>query len=579
MNTPYPADQRIAPQIYELANTHGVGIPLRRPKRLSTQIIFILIVLFTILCFGWIFYQIYGYIVFVILSQQYPNVNTVPIDQLANYLWFQSLHDEFWPDMVQAMSPLVGALSALLAYYPAYKTKLYICTDGLLKIFRRKDEAIRWDKVKEFYTTNGRVTSLVRLDESRLELPVMLISGRDTTILDEVKRYLLPSMLARYEHGETVTFGSLTVNQRGISRSHSDIIYWEQIGDITLERNNISIYYSEPKPAHIEENRLSALPKGKWHTWRQNSAAGGPWPNLPIFIALVDTILAQRNANYIAESATAPATPQLRTVKEIAALAKRRDKRRLRLTIASIIMAFLSILSLIVGVFIYQSVHEQQAVTRDTQLLSNYFRKIAHQPYSTLVPGEHCAHGKDFWLDDDPTNIYACQKDGLQMTEKNFQYEDDEYFTFVPDTVSTNDSFSSGHYFPHHYRIQVTATLLSGESSSCVSIEVHIQDFQGRQTFDICNNASWSYTRCDLSCDNDTQVASGNILHIGNTYLIDVDVTDSVLTLSIDNTKVTSIQDNTYTFTDQLALGLFGDPKAGGPITAIFSDFRYTPYP
>lgn len=43
--------------------------------------------------------------------------------------------------------------------------------------------------------------------------------------------------------------------------------------------------------------------------------------------------------------------------------------------------------------------------------------------------------------------------------------------------------------------------------------------------------------------------------------------------------EITSIQDSTYSSTDQLELALSGDQNAGEPITALFSDFSYTPLP
>lgn len=345
------------------------------------------------------------------------------------------------------------------------------------------------------------------------------------------------------------------------------MVYWRQVGALSLEKQRLSVYSREPGNTS-EESRSSAL--FRWHTWQGGTLATASWPNLPIFVALVNVILDQRNVN--TEESTS-----LATVQESAALAKRRNRRKKRLLIVFSSISILIVLSLALGIPIYQSVQQDQRAAHDAQLLREYFTKRAHQPYAVHVPGEHCGNGKEFWLDDDSKNMYTCQKDGLLMTQKNFQYQDGEWFTFIPDTLSTMDAFSSVNYFPHHYRVQVKATILSGGPDTCVSVTVHIQDFQGNQSFDLCADGSWTYYRCDLHCNTETPITSGNLPHTSSSSLITVEVTDSLLSFSIDHTKVTSVHDHTYTSTNQLELDLYGNQHASEPVTALFSDFSYTP--
>jgi hypothetical protein len=54
-------------------------------------------------------------------------------------------------------------------------------------------------------------------------------------------------------------------------------------------------------------------------------------------------------------------------------------------------------------------------------------------------------------------------------------------------------------------------------------------------------------------------------------------VTDKVLTLSIDNKKIASVQGDMYSTTDEIEFGFYNDQNTGQPIQALSSDFRYTP--
>lgn len=577
MNTHLPSEKSIPPQVYELAASHEVGIPLKRQRRRFVQIFLLFVLLFSITWLGWIGYNVYGYIAFILLFHTYPSINSVPDTQLENYLWLQGIHDHFWIYTLQITASYLSLLSSAFPVFSAARTKLYLCSEGLLIITRKKGEAVRWDNVKEFFTRNGKIIKLVKRDGNSVELPFLLVAGRANTlnpvIIDEVTSRLLPGMLASYERGETISFGDLEVNQKGIYRP-GGMVYWRQIGDIALEKQALSVYSCEREDDSEQEGQ--SAPTFTWHTWRTGALSSATWPNLPIFVALVTTLLDQRDVNSVEST---PLSQQSETIHEIAALAKRKDRRKKYLLIALIVTLILGLLSLAIGIPIYQSMQQDQRAAHDTQLLQTFYTQRAHKPYAVQVPGEHCGNGKEFWLDDDSTNAYVCQPDGLLMTQKNFQYQDGEYFTFVDDTLSQAEAFSNVNYFPHHYRVQVQATMVSGGSSTCVSVEFHIQHFQGRQWFDVCADGSWDYGRCDIQCNTDTQLASGTLAQTSKTYLISVDVTDSVLTLDVNNTRVTAIQDHTYTSTNQLELALSGDQHAGEPITARFSNFSYTPFP
>lgn len=577
MSTQESFEKPISPQVYELATNHGVGVPLKRQSRRFVQIFLLFVLLFSLVWLGLLGYTIYGYIAFMLLAHTYPTINSVPDNQLGNYLWLQVRHDDFWSDILQITAAYLSLLSSAFPMFSAARTKLYLCSDGLLILTRKKVEAVRWDDVKEFFTRNGKVTKLVRRDGSSIELPFLLVSGRanmlNPAIIDEVTKRLLPDMLASYERGETIAFGDLEVNQKGLYRP-GGMVYWRQVGDVALEKQTLSVYSCERD--HASEQEGQHAPVFTWHTWSKGMRSSATCPNLPIFVALVTTLLDQRGLD---SAESVPFSPQAGTIHEMAVRARRGKRRKKRLLIALIITLILGLLSLAIGIPIYQSVQQDQRAAHDTQLLQTFYTQRAHKPYAVQVPGEHCGKGKEFWLDDDSTNAYVCQTDGLLMTQKDFRYQDGEYFTFVDDTLSQDEAFSDIDYFPHHYRVQVQATMVSGGPSTCVSVEFHIQHFQGRQWFDVCADGRWDYGRCDLQCNTDTQVASGTLAQASETYLMSVDVTDDVLTLNVNHVQVTSIQDHTYISTNQLELALSGDQHAGEPVTARFSSFSYTPFP
>ena len=569
MITQLQQDTRILPQIYELATSHGVGIPLKKHTRRLLQIILVLWLL-TFLCMvGFLCYNVYGYIAFILLSHTYPDINSVPPDQLDNYIWLQVLHDSLftWRSL-QIVVPLFTIITQFSTFYPPYQTKLYICTDGLLKIYKKNVETIRWDEIKEVHTTGGNVTTLVKQDDCNFELPRLLMAGsRKTTsalIADEVTRCLLPGLLVNYERGEVVRFRDLQVSQKGIYWP-GGMVYWKQLGDVTLEKGRLSAYYLDFDKVHSKKDQIFTTSTGKWHIWLASDVKPSSNPNLAVFVALVNHILDQRGA----EDAQETPLP----LKEIARVVKYKDQRRKRVKIAILVTSILCVCSLLVSFPVYQSINEQQRADRDAQLVRNYINMRAHKPYYAPVPGQHCDHGKVAWLDDDSENVYTCQQDGLLMTQKDMQYQDGEYFSFMPDY-----QWAYGHYIPHHYSVQVKATIISGGPGTCVSLQVHIQDFQGRQEFDVCADGSWSYSQCDLHCNTDTQVTNGQLPYAKNAYLIAVDVTDSILMLSVNKAEVVAVQDTTYSSTDQIEFGLYGDHHARQPISALFSDFLYTPY-
>lgn len=344
-------DASISPHIYELAGSYNLGSPIKRHQRKFVQIFFFIVLAFLLCITGWLCYSIYAAIAYIILSHIYPHFYNVPPDQWSNYFWLQAMHDNFWSDMLQLAILLFSTLSIFLPTYRAYRIKLYICTDGLLKIYKKKVEAARWDEVQNFYLSdNGLVTRLVKLDSSRFEIPSLLLKGsgkKDNTLIsDELTRHLLLQALTSYTRGETLRFGLLKVNEQGIIY-HSDIrVAWDRIGDVTLQGGHVSAFYDTKPYGYRKSDRPSRTDKPKWHGLQKSGAMGLTYPNLPVFVVLANIVLARCDFKQAQKQGiTASQVKQIR--KDAAALALRKHKRRVKIVVTSTLIAIPCVIVLI----------------------------------------------------------------------------------------------------------------------------------------------------------------------------------------------------------------------------------------
>jgi hypothetical protein len=570
-------DSHIPPRIYELAAAHNVGMPIKRQGSSLPRIIGIVGVIIIATFVVWLGYNIYTYIAFIRFSQLYPNPYNIPSNQLSTYSWLQIQHDNFWLSMLQVTIPLLGIVLRP-EIYTLWHTKLYICSDGLLKIYKKKDEAARWDEIKEYYVKGNNVSRIVKADESEITfLSILMDRNINALISKEVTDRLLPEVQARYERGEVVRFGDVEVSRKGIYRPgkltvswRGELTPWDEIGEIKLKRGQFSVYQVKPELVGTVDSQLSTAYVGKWQVWRKHGDIFGSyesyWPNLPVFFVLISMILGQRGETGTQEI---QGFSQPLTFKEAAAIAARKDKRKKHIKI------ILLLISLPIAYFSYQASNQQPqqpTTSTDTQPSSTFLAALAHKPYYAPVPGTDCDRGKATW-DEYDANTYTCQKDGLLMTQKNFQYTDEIDFSFTPDSSPEN-----GNYIPHHYRVQVKATFVSGSVDTCVGIGVHLQADAGRQEFDVCADGSWYFYEEPLNSATETEGDSGTLPTVKSSYLIAVDVTDTAQTLIVDNKTVTTESDVTYSSTDEIALVLSGYQIPLVPIKALFSDFRYTPY-
>lgn len=182
-------------------------------------------------------------------------------------------------------------LLALFGIHREIYSPIYLCSQGLLSICGKQHQVIRWSEIQgtsyRYTASYGGSAGLVLrgMDGKKFVLSRNLNQYEElyAIIEGQVKETMVAAALTQYEHGETIHFGDLEVNQSGIADRDNAII-WEQLEDVRLVKSELSLRYD-----------------GEWHDWHGPSS----WkiyaphysypPNLPVFVALVQHILARKN--------------------------------------------------------------------------------------------------------------------------------------------------------------------------------------------------------------------------------------------------------------------------------------------
>ncbi len=110
-------------------------------------------------------YFIKAYIDGVILDQTYPLPATNHIEQR-----FQQVQQSMVVITLMLAFYAFICTIVFLADYRKYQQKLYICQDGLLRLGRKKTEAIRWDEVTDMLGSSDRLLALHRAGQAKFVL-------------------------------------------------------------------------------------------------------------------------------------------------------------------------------------------------------------------------------------------------------------------------------------------------------------------------------------------------------------------------------------------------------------------------
>ncbi|MGH7194181.1 MAG: hypothetical protein ACREJM_11735, partial [Candidatus Saccharimonadales bacterium] len=188
--------------------------------------------------------------------------------------------------------------------------------------------------------------------------------------------------------------------------------------------------------------------------------------------------------------------------------------------------------------------------------------------YVTAKPGPNCDTVGGQWEPlTDATLTGSCASDGYTLTKSgNFDVAGEIFFD-----GRSHAPFTSS------YHVVVTATITGGDAATAVGLEVHRQTPKGGQIL-TAQSTGWNFALNDPNGDPARRLALGFFAKPTKTFIFDVLVDGPVMTLTINNAKMDTVTDTTYTTTSAIALVL---TDAGGkaPASARFSAFTYQPLP
>jgi hypothetical protein len=181
-------------------------------------------------------------------------------------------------------SPIAGVILFLLIgswglhwpirYLLNLGLRVYVCTEGLLRVKGSSTLAIRWDQiesVKRLFTilrfsyglpvTAGAALGgigagiasrlllgvfptyrVYRTDGTQMKLTDVLlgVKGLGVTVCSEANRFLLPRALASVRAGSSVSFGPLVVTQQGLIQGKK-MLAWSECGGVEITKVAIII--------------------------------------------------------------------------------------------------------------------------------------------------------------------------------------------------------------------------------------------------------------------------------------------------------------------------------------------------
>ncbi len=147
------------------------------------------------------------------------------------------------PMMFVALMSICGALAAVFVAMGLYAQTytLILFPDGLARTGEKGPEIFRWSDVKEFYTYVNPFVSKQRIiaqDGRKLEIDASVKDGKklgekvQQTLFDR----MLPAAQKAFERGETLTFGSLRLDQSFLYYKDKRLA-WNEIGKMQLLYN------------------------------------------------------------------------------------------------------------------------------------------------------------------------------------------------------------------------------------------------------------------------------------------------------------------------------------------------------
>jgi hypothetical protein len=257
-----PAQQplALAPEAYQIAVTYQLGVPTVEYKakftiRKAISIVFL-------------FVAGLAFLVMAIIASSSLRFSAVIALMLIGVLGIAS------------------TLWVLVDTFLSRDKRVYVCPAGLLYQHNGNTEAIRWDMVESFWqyvvrrysygikTGSTHLYTIRRNDGVTFKFNDQLynVEALGNIIAREITRVLWPRYFAAYQAGQSLPFGSISLNQQGVSNG-KELLLWPQVKEITVKGGFLSI--------KKEGNNRS--------NWKIVQAS--KIPNVGVFMALVDYIV------------------------------------------------------------------------------------------------------------------------------------------------------------------------------------------------------------------------------------------------------------------------------------------------
>ena len=219
-------EQEISLKAFQLAERHHLGTPLSVYNKSSVTLVGLILITLFLLPF---------FIVPIIFTILFFNHNGTsyapwPIIALVYLFWY---------------AIVIFLESVALFWYRNRKQQVHVYTEGFIYFTKHKAEIVRWDQIDTIWRgkfDEGRATMdsllLRKTDGTKCTLDVPLRNRLEMceTIEREFIRTRLPGIIERYNAGNTLDFGFLSISLQGITK-YKDVLPllpWNEVESIEV---------------------------------------------------------------------------------------------------------------------------------------------------------------------------------------------------------------------------------------------------------------------------------------------------------------------------------------------------------
>lgn len=186
---------------------------------------------------------------------------------------------------------VIGAIGVFFSLVDLLKdVHVYVCDAGMIyQVAQENPQPFRWDQIhavwrnviKHYryygyirrYTRTTHNYTIQRNDGYQLILndKIADIAQLGELIISRATNHLLPAAIQAYQQGQTISFGSLSLNLQGMYNGR-ELLPWPQI-----------------KAVDVKNGFINVQRQGSWLHWTSQVAASTP--NLSVFLGLVNYVL------------------------------------------------------------------------------------------------------------------------------------------------------------------------------------------------------------------------------------------------------------------------------------------------